>query len=290
VGVSTTSVYADANTNLTVDGSIGYKSGSSPMLYMYESGTLNQTKRVISHSPGFPTFGLIYNDSTDDFYFSGTALGIGTSAPAALLHVNGSAGNNTGVWSNLSDRRLKKEIEPISGALQSVLQLKGVTFRWKDEEMDQEFGRVRGLVAQDVEKVIPEWIKTDPDGYKRLEPIGIDALLIEAIKEQQKTIEELRSEVGDLKELMEKLLSTGREKKSNWSLPQTTRASVRTPLLSFCLQVHLRLLGAEVQVAAVVGQGDADGPVAGHAGGGGKRSVGRKIVAVHLRAVVVQNH
>jgi hypothetical protein len=93
---------------------------------------------------------------------------------------------------------LKKEIEPISGALESVLQLKGVTFRWKDEGMDKEFGRVRGLVAQEVEKVIPEWIKTDPDGHKRLEPIGIDALLIEAIKELKAENEELKNRISAL--------------------------------------------------------------------------------------------
>jgi hypothetical protein len=126
-------------------------------------------------------------------------VGIGTTATVALLHVNGTAGNNTGVWSNLSDLRLKKDIEPIEGALEGVKQLKGVTFRWKDTKKDAEFGRVRGLIAQDVEKVIPEWIKTDPDGYKRLEPIGIDALLIEAIKDQQKQIEELKAEIAKLK-------------------------------------------------------------------------------------------
>ncbi|MCI0406910.1 MAG: tail fiber domain-containing protein, partial [candidate division Zixibacteria bacterium] len=125
-------------------------------------------------------------------------VGIGTTAPAALLHVNGTAGNNTGVWSNLSDRRLKREIEPIERALETVEQLKGVTFRWKDAEKDDQFGRVRGLIAQDVEKVIPEWIKTDPDGYKRLEPIGVDALLIEAIKELKAENEELRNRISEL--------------------------------------------------------------------------------------------
>ena len=126
-------------------------------------------------------------------------VGIGTASPVAKLHVNGTAGNNTGVWSNLSDLRLKRDIEPIEGALETVEQLQGVSFRWKDAEKDTQFGRVRGLIAQDVEKVIPEWIKTDPDGYKRLEPIGVDALLIEAIKEQQKQIEELKAEVLKLK-------------------------------------------------------------------------------------------
>lgn len=128
-------------------------------------------------------------------------VGIGTTGlPAAKLHVNGSAGNNTGVWSNLSDERLKTGIEPIRDALEAVERLRGVSFRWKDAKKDAEYGRVRGLIAQDVEKAIPEWVKTDPDGYKRLEPIGIDALLIEAIKEQQKQIEDLRNEIAKLKE------------------------------------------------------------------------------------------
>ncbi len=125
-------------------------------------------------------------------------VGIGTTAPAALLHVNGTAGNGTGVWSNLSDRRLKRDSEPIQNALETVNQLQPVSFRWKDAKKDAEYGRVRGLIAQDVEKILPEWIKTDPDGYKRLEPIGVDALLIEAIKEQQKQIEELKEKIARL--------------------------------------------------------------------------------------------
>ncbi|MBI4546405.1 MAG: tail fiber domain-containing protein [Ignavibacteriae bacterium] len=134
------------------------------------------------------------------FELSSGNVGIGTTSPSAKLHVNGTAGNNTGVWSNLSDRRLKKDIEPIHNALEIVTQLQGVTFRWKDPKKDAEFGRVRGLIAQEVEKVIPEWVKTDPDGYKRIEPIGVDALLIEAIKDQQKEIEELRAMVKSLVE------------------------------------------------------------------------------------------
>jgi len=115
-------------------------------------------------------------------------VGIGTAAPAALLHVNGTAGNNTGVWSTLSDRRLKREIQPLRNGLETVAQLKPVTFRWKDDEKDTQFGRVRGLIAQDVEEVIPEWVKTDPDGYKRIEPIGVDALMIAAIQELKATV------------------------------------------------------------------------------------------------------
>jgi hypothetical protein len=132
-------------------------------------------------------------------------IGVGVSAPAATLHVNGTAGNNTGVWSNLSDRRLKQDIEPMEHALETVSRLNPVTFRWKDPEKDAQFGRVRGLIAQDVEGVIPEWVKTDPDGFKRIEPIGVDALLLESIKELKTQNEELREEVQKLKTAVAKL-------------------------------------------------------------------------------------
>jgi len=77
------------------------------------------------------------------------------------------------------------------------------------------------LIAQDVEKVIPEWIKTDPDGYKRIEPIGVDALLIEAIKELKEKVsrleklqnenEKLSAEMAELKKLVQKLTSEKKE-------------------------------------------------------------------------------
>lgn len=77
------------------------------------------------------------------------------------------------------------------------------------------------MIAQDVEKVIPEWIKTDPDGYKRIEPIGVDALLIEAIKELKEKVsrleklqnenEKLSAEMAELKKLVQKLTSEKKE-------------------------------------------------------------------------------
>ena len=126
-------------------------------------------------------------------------MGVGTSSPDLLLTVNGSTDNTTGVWAVFSDRRLKKEIEPLQGALATVQKLQGVTFRWKDSKKDSTYGRVRGFIAQDVEKVIPEWVKTKSNGFKQLETIGIDALLVEAIKEQQAMIEKLQKENENLK-------------------------------------------------------------------------------------------
>jgi len=102
--------------------------------------------------------------------------------------------NQSGVWNTLSDERLKRDIQPMTGALETLLKLRGVSFRWKDAKKDALFGRVRGFIAQEVERAIPEWVRTGKDGYKSIETVGVDALLVEAIKEQQKQISELRDE------------------------------------------------------------------------------------------------
>ncbi|HSB70537.1 MAG TPA: tail fiber domain-containing protein [Candidatus Methylomirabilis sp.] len=125
-------------------------------------------------------------------------LGIGTTAPSYPLHVVGSAANSTGAWVNLSDARLKKDIAPITNALSTLARLSGVSFRWLDASKDQEYGTVRGFIAQDVEKVLPEWVRTDPSGYKALEPIGIDALLVEAVKELKAENESLKARISAL--------------------------------------------------------------------------------------------
>lgn len=120
-----------------------------------------------------------------------------------------------------SDERLKENITPIPDALSKVMQLKGCTFDWKDivDDLgftpDQRTGDV-GLIAQDMEKVLPALVvpapfdmqTPDPDSeedqsqvmkesksgenYKTIQYEKVCALLIEAIKEQQQQIEELR--------------------------------------------------------------------------------------------------
>ncbi len=86
----------------------------------------------------------------------------------------------------------------MTGALDIVEKLRPVTFHWKDAKKDAEYGRVRGLIAQEVEEVVPEWVKTDSAGFKMISPVGIDATIIEAIKEQQKEIEELKARLNEL--------------------------------------------------------------------------------------------
>ena len=93
-----------------------------------------------------------------------------------------------------SDERLKKNIEIISNPIQKVQSLKGVTWNWKDEASEaQKATPALGVIAQDVEKVLPQLVDTRDNGYKAVDYGKLTGLLIEAIKEQQKQIDELKS-------------------------------------------------------------------------------------------------
>ena len=91
-----------------------------------------------------------------------------------------------------SDENLKKDITIVTDAVSKVEALKGVTFKWKEND-----GESAGVIAQDVEKVLPEVVKTvnNPDGntYKAVNYAGINSILIEAIKELSARIKVLEA-------------------------------------------------------------------------------------------------
>lgn len=87
-----------------------------------------------------------------------------------------------------SDIRLKKDIEPLTGALERVLALQAVTYRWRDEKKDQDIQV--GLIAQDVEPYFPEVVSSGANGLLSLEYGHLVAPVIEAVKEQQQLIDD----------------------------------------------------------------------------------------------------
>ena len=128
-------------------------------------------------------------------------VGIGTTNPQTLLHVNGLASKpGGGTWTNsASDARLKKNIEPLQGALNRMLQLRGVNYEWKDPaSMGNLVGLQMGLIAQEVEPVFPDWISTGRDGYKQLTIRGFEALTIEALREIETDLEELKKRLDKI--------------------------------------------------------------------------------------------
>ena len=91
-------------------------------------------------------------------------------------------------------REMKTNISNLENILPSVLQMQGVKFDWKDEEKAKDN---YGFIAEDVEKIIPNLITYDAKG----KPEGIQytkmtAVLLEAIKEQQIQIDELKSKLN----------------------------------------------------------------------------------------------
>lgn len=97
-----------------------------------------------------------------------------------------------------SDESLKENIEIIPEALYKVNQIRGVTFDWKDEYLNDERKEVlrkrdTGIIAQDVQKVLPEVIHEKEDGTLGVKYEKIIGLLVESIKELSAEIEELKS-------------------------------------------------------------------------------------------------
>jgi hypothetical protein len=130
-------------------------------------------------------------------------IGIGTSNPTVRLQVAGDIIANSIAGS--SDSRFKTNILPIENPLQKVQKLRGVTFDWKTKEFPSRMfseNRALGFIAQEVEQVIPEVVQTEnsTEGFKSVQYDKVVALLVEAIKEQQKQIEQLQQKVKELTE------------------------------------------------------------------------------------------
>jgi len=96
-----------------------------------------------------------------------------------------------------SDRRLKDNIVNIENPIEKVQKLNGVTWEWNDnaDELQKSTPTV-GVIAQEVEEVLPQLVNTRDNGYKAVDYAKLTGLLIEAVKEQQKQIDELKSRLG----------------------------------------------------------------------------------------------
>ena len=126
------------------------------------------------------------------------SIGIGTAASGTAGEIR-ATNNITGYYT--SDSRLKENIVNIPNALDRVAKLKGVRFDWCDSYIEERGGEDgyfikkhdTGLIAQDVLQVLPEVVREKKDGYLGIQYDKLVGLLVEAIKELRKEVNELKS-------------------------------------------------------------------------------------------------
>ncbi|HVN57377.1 MAG TPA: tail fiber domain-containing protein [Bacteroidales bacterium] len=150
------------------------------------------------------TNALIYGDFSTNMLRLNGNVGIGVS-PSYKFQV-GVAGDGSqaraNAWNLLSDMRLKKNITDIQNPVGILSSLHGFYFNWNQ---GTDNSRQLGLSAQEVEKVLPEIVSKGGDGYLSVEYSKLAPVLIEAIKDQQKTIKMLQEENVSLKDRLDKI-------------------------------------------------------------------------------------
>lgn len=183
-----------------------YESGTITNAYGTQSyirrdaGTINNGYLFYgSYSGTIGTKYGVYVSGEDKNYFS-NSVGIGTGSPGSYkLYVKGNA-YTTGSWGT-SDKKFKKNVEKIDHALEKVKDIDGVSYEWKREEYpDYNFadGKHFGVIAQDIENVLPEVVNTDENGEKAVAYSELLPVLIEAVKEQQEIIEQQNEKIDSL--------------------------------------------------------------------------------------------
>ena len=154
--------------------------------------------------------------ATDPVFVIGNGTSTGSRANALTVLKNGDVSGTHGSYHTASDRRLKTNITDVADGLDKVMQLRGVTFNWKEgDDKDTKYG----LIAQEVEEVMPEIVHTNEKGFKAVEWWQLNGVYVEAIKElndkavtasearqsQAQRIEQLETENTELCRLVERM-------------------------------------------------------------------------------------
>jgi len=110
----------------------------------------------------------------------------------------------------VSDRRFKRNITPFGRVLDQLTALQPVNYYWRTTEYpERHFGNAQayGLIAQDVEQILPELVVTHDDGYKAVDYTKLPLLTIEAVKELKNENDELKRRLAEVERLLAEMLA-----------------------------------------------------------------------------------
>ncbi|MEP4028874.1 MAG: tail fiber domain-containing protein [Nonlabens ulvanivorans] len=174
---------------ITGDGRVGVNtSNPSARLTIYQDG--QDVGNGLSFSDGGP------NDDWHITHGYGLRFHYGSTLKALI-------NASTGAFTVSSDRRLKKDIEPLPSVLDKVSLLKPSTYVYKSDTTKT---KTLGLIAQDVQPLFPELVsKSDGDGMLGVNYSGFSVVALRAIQEQQFIIEEQSEKISNLEERLRRL-------------------------------------------------------------------------------------
>ena len=141
-------------------------------------------------------FPLIFNPTANQIQelAVNSNLDLTSSGITGVTNISASGIVTATDFNSTSDINLKENIKIIDDPIDKVLKLNGVSFNWKDTHQSS-----AGLIAQEVEKVLPEIVREN-NGNKSLNYNGLIGLLVEVVKQQQEQINTLRTRLEILEE------------------------------------------------------------------------------------------
>jgi len=164
--------------------SLDFITNTSSRMFINSSGNVG----IATTSPSYKL------DVVGDSRITSGSLGVGVAPNATDGRIDAS---NDIVAYSTSDQRLKENVTPIENALEKVKTLTGVEFDWKEEtaHVHGYHGHDVGIIAQDVQAVLPEAVRTNESGYLSVRYEKMIALLIEANKELAARVELLEQKL-----------------------------------------------------------------------------------------------
>jgi len=192
-GVSAISSGVIVNADVNATAAIAYTK-----LNLQGSGIISGSGQITKTLQEVTTAGNTTNTS-----ISITNLTASTSKTTGALIVSGGIGTSGDVFAGgdvvayaSSDKRLKDNILPIENPLQKINQIGGYSFEWNVEKQNIYKGKDYGVIAQEIEEILPELVDTRESGYKAVKYDKLVSLLIEGIKDLSQQVEELKQKIN----------------------------------------------------------------------------------------------